>query len=369
LEEEAEVGRRRLESGQRRGEGSVAATGIMVYCPNGHRVEVQERHRGKTGRCPRCREPFFVPAGPWNEEEAEPVKKPEIEEEHVEQQVDAPYKVKAGEYSYYLRDVQFHTVDVSKLKLKAGSLEKLFEPIDLAMAPFGMLVITLVKKKAGLFASSKKQDPAKIREAVIEHLSDERPLDQLPAGEHRLLDADEVKKIRIVQPAPTDYESMFAGIPVFGKGIVAVRYAKVENETEQKFASFAISDFRAFAEAMREVYDMKNFGEDCGIPLVNVHTELKCHYTGDVVKSLEQLEYYQADSAYELKLTGRKCAECGLVVSEDARKKEKLGGANGKSIAKAKCPKCTKKFGDIQLFAIEKGPAIGAEKVEVDHGA
>lgn len=295
------------------------------------------------------------------------MKKPEQEEELLEEKIEAPYRVKAGEYSFYLRDVQFHAVDVSKLKLKPGSLEKAFELVDLACAPFGMLVISLLKKKGGLFASSKKQDPEKIRETVIEHLSDERPLEQLPAGEHRLMNAEEVKKTRIVQPAPTEYESMFAGIPVFGKGIVAVRFAKVENEADQKFASFAISDFRAFAEAMREVYEMKDFGEDCNIPMVNVHTELKCHFTGDVVKSIEQIEYYQADNAYTLKLTGRKCAECGLVVSEEARKKEKLGGANGKSIAKAKCPKCGKKFGDISLFAIEKGPEIGAERVEQEH--
>ncbi len=367
LEEEAEVGRKRLESGQRRGEGGVS-TGIMVYCPNGHRVEVQERHRGKTGRCPRCREPFIVPAGPWHEEQAEPVKKPEAEEEDLlEKQVEAAYKVKAGEYTYYLRDVQYHAVDVSKLKLKPGSLEKAFELVDLACAPFGMLIVSLAKKKSGLFASSKKQDPGAVRDAVIEHLADEKPLEQLPAGEHKLLSAEDVKKIRIVQPAPTEYESMFAGIPVFGKGIVAVRYAKNETDTEQKFASFAISDFRAFAEAMREVFEIKNFGADCGIPLTNVHTELKCHYGETIVKSLEQVEYYQADKAYTLQLTGRKCAECGLVVSEEARKKEKLGGANGKGIAKAKCPKCGKKFGDISLFAIEKGPDIGAEKVEESH--
>jgi hypothetical protein len=338
------------------------STGIVVYCPNGHRVEVQERHRGKTGRCPRCREPFFVPAGAWHEEAAEPIKKPEIEEDVEKEQSDSPYKVAAGEYSYWLRDAHFHSVDVSKLKLKPGSLEKTFELADLAFAPFGMLKITLAKKKTGLFASSKKQDPDEIRDTVIEHLSDERPLDELPAGEHRLFDSEEVKKIRIVQPAPTEYESMFAGIPVFGTGRIAVRFPKGEKDTEQKFVSFTISEFRVFVEAMREVYGMKDFSADCDIPLTNVHTELKCHYTDQVVKSLEQREYYEADNAYEVKISGRKCQECGLVISEEARKKEKIGGSSGKSIAKHKCPKCTKKFGDISLFEIESGPEIGAER-------
>ncbi len=365
LEEEAEIGRRRQEAGPRRGEGGMATAGIVVFCPNGHRVEVQERHRGKTGRCPRCREAFFVPAGAWHEEAAEPVKKkPEAEEDLRSDEDSPPYKVTAGEYSYWMRDVQYHAVDVSKLKLKPGSLEKAFESVDLAFAPFGMLMITLLKKKASLFATGKKQDPENVRDTVIEHLSDERPLDQLPAGEHRLIDADEARKIRIVQPAPTEYESMFAGIPVFGKGRIAVRFPKAENETEQKFASFTISEFRIFAEAMGEVFGIKDFGRDCDVPLVNVHTELKCHYTQEPVKSLEQREYYEADDAYELKLSGRKCAECGLVISEDARKKEKIGGTSGKSIAKHKCPKCGKKFGDIPLYAIDKGPAIGAEREE-----
>ena len=45
-------------------------SGFRVYCPNGHCIEVQERHRGRTGRCPRCREVYFVPAGSWDEEKA-----------------------------------------------------------------------------------------------------------------------------------------------------------------------------------------------------------------------------------------------------------------------------------------------------------
>ena len=51
------------------------------------------------------------------------------------------------------------------------------------------------------------------------------------------------------------------------------------------------------------------------------------------------------------------------MVSEESRKKEKLGGAAGKGIAKAKCPKCTQKFGEITLFGIRKedGDAEGLD--------
>jgi len=91
-----------------------------------------------------------------------------------------------------------------------------------------------------------------------------------------------------------------------------------------------------------------------GVPLQTKTEQLKCHYSEEDFEALEDLEYYQADPKIPLKLVGRRCQECGLVVSEDARKKEKIGGVAGKGIAKAKCPKCEKKFGDISLFAIDE---------------
>jgi hypothetical protein len=39
-------------------------------------------------------------------------------------------------------------------------------------------------------------------------------------------------------------------------------------------------------------------------------------------------------------------------VSEAGRAKENLGGKGGKAIAKAKCPKCTNKFGGQKLFTL-----------------
>jgi hypothetical protein len=41
-----------------------------------------------------------------------------------------------------------------------------------------------------------------------------------------------------------------------------------------------------------------------------------------------------------------------LVISEDGRKKEKLGGPDGKGLAKAKCPKCKNKFGSNTLYML-----------------
>ena len=233
---------------------------------------------------------------------------------------DKPYVVAAGEYSYWLEDVHYHSIDLQKLKIKAGSVEKAFEPVDLAFAPFGMLLMKLAKK-AGLFSAS-KQSPDDVRDLVREHLSDEKPLDQLPVPFHQLIDAEEVKQLRLVQPAPSDYESMFAGVPIFGQGRIAVRFAKGESETTRTFASFTLSEFRIFVVILSDLFGMKDFAADCEIPLVNSFTELKCHYSGQPVKALDQLDYYKADAEFTLKVVGRKCAECGIVVSEEARERK-----------------------------------------------
>ena len=65
---------------------------------------------------------------------------------------------------------------------------------------------------------------------------------------------------------------------------------------------------------------------------------------------LEVTAYHKADATMVLDISGRKCQACGLVVSEEGRKKEKLGGPAGKSIGKTPCPKCKQKFGDVSLF-------------------
>ena len=54
----------------------------------------------------------------------------------------------------------------------------------------------------------------------------------------------------------------------------------------------------------------------------------------------------------KLVLIGRRCQKCGLVVSEESRRKEKIGGKSDASVAKALCPKCKAKFGNINLYGI-----------------
>ncbi|MCA9060927.1 MAG: hypothetical protein KDA85_20585, partial [Planctomycetaceae bacterium] len=75
------------------------------------------------------------------------------------------------------------------------------------------------------------------------------------------------------------------------------------------------------------------------------------------VESVREVQWYQNDPAFELELTGYRCTACRTVVSEEGRAKNKLGGANGKGIAKAKCPKCSAKFGGDPQYRISRSPA------------
>ena len=349
LQEEAEVAKRH-KTGRR---GPRAMRGFLVYCPNGHRIEGQEHHRGRAGRCPRCKSPFYVPF-----------------KEEAEQQAAADESaasaapgsaVTAGQYTRWMSDVHFHAVNPQKLKLKPGSLQNEFEECEVGFSPDGMLAVTLVKKKGGLFGGDKKKKEA-AREAVFEHLRAGNALDKLPAGGHRSYTVDQMKQVGMAQPFPYAHESLFAGIPVFGDGRIAVKFPKTDDAPELHYASFFLSQFRQFAAAMAEFYGMADLGAEFGVPLTDQFEEMTCHYSDEKLQVLQNLEFYKADPEMKLKLIGRKCQACGLVVSEDSRKKEKIGGANGKGIAKAKCPKCSQKFGDISLFTLDRGTDEAKEK-------
>ena len=146
------------------------------------------------------------------------------------------------------------------------------------------------------------------------------------------------------------------GVPVFGDGQIAVRFPKIDDTTDPQFASFPLSGFRRFSSILDEFYGIRKFGTESGIPLDDVFTERACHYSDVHLKFLEQVDFYRNDPGFKLKLIGRRCQGCGLVVSEESRQKENIGGKNGKKIAKAKCPKCEKPFGEISLFAFDDAP-------------
>ena len=357
LAEEAETGGRRR--GQKVAEGKVR-TGFRIYCPNGHCIEVQERHRGQTGRCPRCRELYHVPAGNWDEEKAQQEDKAQkaaaiVAAVQAQGDANKPIEISAGEYTRWMLDSHFHSLDLAKLKLKPGSLLKEFQEGDVGFAPDGMLIV-LLAKKGGLFGGGDKKKLT-TRDAVLDHLSKGKAREELPAGGHHFFVAADMNQLRIVQPIVSTEHSMFAGVPVFGEGQIAVRLPKKDEKANHQFLSFTLSQFRRFSKILDEFYGLKAFGAESGIPLEDVYTERHCHFSDEVLRILENLDYYKDDPGYKLKVIGYKCAGCGLVVSEDSRLKEKIGDKDAKKLAKAKCPKCTKPFGNLPLQSLDTGTA------------
>lgn len=333
LEEEKEdVARRKFRRRQKRAKRKI--TGIVVFCPRGHRIEVAMKFAGKKGKCPKCKAPFSVPR-PTEEQ-----KQKAEEEADVEKEPTVPW----------MWDVHLHEVDPSTLKLKAGSLSAGFYKVDLFFGDDGLRVAKIVATKKGRKPSAKQEDAA--RESIREHLVNKLALKDLPVGESELIKTDDLSLLAVVQPALLPHESIFAGVPVFGEGMIAVRLTPGE-DNKLRFLSFGLAKFRQFSKQLAVVHNVEDFGDGLGIPFEEEFETAKCHFSDNPVKSLKAVEYYQADVAYALELVGRKCAMCGIVVSEDYRKKEKLGGAAGRGIAKAKCPKCTGKFGDISLYSME----------------
>ncbi len=357
-QEETESEGRRKQRGKRK-PGDTRA-GFIIFCPWGHQIEVQERHRGQMGKCPRCKAAFIVPQARTDEKPAEVGPADVAVAAAPSEPIGA---LAAGKFTRWMKDAHIHPLDPAKLKLKPGSLESTFDGQDLGFGLDGLLLLTL-SKKGGLFGGGDKKK-LEVRDAVVAHLAAGKPLSELQVAAQRLFGSDTIKQIQVVQPALYAHESMFAGIPVFGNNRIAVRLPKPPEGNELLFASFWLSEFREFAKQMDEVFGIQGLGEDVGISLTDKLTEHKCHYTELTFQALDNADYHQADPNLKLAIVGRKCDGCGLIISEDGRKKEKLGGADGKGIAKAKCPKCQKKFGTFAFYAVE---AAGSDQQPATNG-
>lgn len=350
LQEENEAKQRQKGRRKKRASGERQAMPgfVFVFCPNGHRIQVEDRHRGQTGRCPRCKSFFHVPGIDWD---AEKRKKEQAELENK----------KESAYRNWMLDARLHQVDPTKLKLKPGSLEKDFQEVDLGYTSDKVIIVTNGKQGAGLFTGEKnKKKKEELRAEMQDHLRLEKEILDLPAAGYRLFSKEDMEKVSVVQPAAYAHESMFAGVPVFGAGRIAIRLPVTEQDKDVKdilFVSLGLSDFRDFSKHLDEMFEVKDFGQSEGVPLEDSKSNYKCHYSDRKIESIEATEFHTADPKIELEIAGRKCQGCGLVVSEDSRKKEKLGGAAGKGIAKAKCPKCKGKFGDTTLYAIKEADA------------
>lgn len=261
---------------------------------------------------------------------------------------------KKKKFGVWLSDVRLHKVNPQKMKLKPGCEEKQFEPVDVGCSSAGVIVVSLAKKPAFALFSKSKSDPEETRKEVRAHLETEKAIKDVPAPEHEFLEGDAIGQIKVVQPAAYVHESMFAGVPVFGEGRIAVRLPVQSDSPEHRFLSFWLTEFRKFSQAMEKLLGIKDLGHLEGVPLTDPVLDLSCQYSEEALKAIdpEAIKFFEADPEIKLELIGRRCEGCGIAISEDARRKEKIGGLNGKSIAKAKCPKCEKKFGSISLFKV-----------------
>ena len=335
-----------------------ATGGFIIYCPYGCRFEVKDAHRGMQGRCPRCRAPFMVPVDPPDYSASKKAAEAGAVGAAVGPQ-DA-----AGAFSGWIKDLHVHTVSPDKLKLKADSLLKEFAEYDVGFSGDQMLIVNIAPKKAGgLFGGGGDKKKTEARDAMLLHLKEGKPIPELPGTDRQVYSADQVRQMRVVQPVANRAESLFAGIAVFGTGRIAVQlpYAEDPNALPQ-YLSFSLSEFRVFAKTLQERFGMAGFGATNGAPLEDAFDEFACHTTKGPIRVLRNLDYYKADPTFKLATVGYQCSACKITLSEEGRAKDSLGGKDGKGLAKAKCPKCQQKFGDLQLLSLAPATPEAAPK-------
>ena len=308
---------------------------FVIYCPQGCRIRVKEEHRGKSGKCPRCQSDFVVP----KKSVAKPV--PGTGEVAIPQVVESRYR-------RWLCDIRLHSVDPQKLRIKADSLFNECQPVDLGFSTDGLLIATLLPGKFG--ANPKKIPP--LRQAMIDHFQKQGTIETLTVPVKKIYTKELLAQFTLAQPTPAGTESLFADIPVFGTNRIAVRLPKLADDPHAKYLSFCLSEFRAFVEALESICGISGLGAKSEVPLTDDYATSKCHLKQVSIPELKKLNYYEKDPGFKLEISGWRCAACGIVISEAARAETKLGGANGKAIAKAKCPKCTKKYGSVPLYKL-----------------
>lgn len=351
ISEEEEIARRHKMGGARRRirRGSAADGAFTVFCPNGHRIQVSDKHRGRTGRCPNCRSPFFVPVADVSRTEGETAG---AESGAAESAAAAPATSQA-KYDHWVEDVRLHRVNPLKLKLKADSVAPYYSTTDIGASPDSILLSVVFA--AGGSSKEAKQKPD-ARKNVRAHLDAGMPVADLPVAPHYQMSRDQLQTLKIMQPTMPGEESMFADVPVFGAGRIVLRCPAADSPTERAYLSFTLSQFRRFVQTLEDVFGLTGFGAGAIIPLTDETTEHTCHYSDQVIRALpaEKLVFYRADPEMKVATLGHKCQKCGVVLSEDARKKEKVGGKSDASVAGSRCPKCKQKMGDGILVGIKE---------------
>lgn len=331
------------------------ANRVLIPCSCGAWMRVREHQMGKTVRCRKCSRMLPVPQLLKKKTEGEP--------EKVD--VNLPW----------MMDVDYVTVDPGNLRLKAGSVAGNAAPVDVILSQDGIAICTLLgKSKAGLFGSKGKAAGGadEKRESIKAFLAGAGSISGAPSEKTVFVPADKISELLVAQPVKHAHESMFAGVPVFGEGRIAVRVPAAGKGTEQEFLSMGLTDFRFFASQLERLFDVADFGKDQGVPQEDKRSASKCHYTGMILNALTDTEYLEVDRHVEMTLLGRTCGACGISVSEETRKKQKIGGASGRGLSRAKCPKCNGKFGNNSLYTFElkdTAPKLEVADASEDDGA
>lgn len=324
---------------------------ILMPCACGAWIRVHQDQAGRTVRCKQCKQPVVVPVMKQRKKDADG--KQEVPQIQVS----------------WVNDVHMHVIQPTDVTLKPGSLEKTFELVDLGFHSSGLHVVQPAPPaKKSFFGKASDGPPAveEQRKAVRAHIKKTGKITSIPFGDLNTVPPEHIKTIRLIQPVREAHASMFAGVPVFGEGIIAVYLPFALPDGKQAFLSFPLSTHRKVAALLKSLFNFDYEAEANGVPTTEKFNTLRCQFSDMPVKSLQNVPYYENDPAYELELSGYVCATCGIAVTEEARARKKLGGASGKGIAKAKCPKCNNKFGDQKAWNIAKAPEEASIDEEED---
>ncbi len=340
MQEEREVRKRRSDKLAERQRKQ-----MLIPCSCGAWIRVLEEQGGKAVRCSQCKQSVQVP---------QIRRKTEKKEE----------KAAAPKLSVtWIEGVRFFRLVPTSLVLKPGSVADKFIEADLAITDSQIVIIAFAgaeKKKRSLLGKAPKVDYDAQRKLTRDQIAASGDFTSLADVEVHVIAAEHVPEIRLVQPILKANESMFAGVPVFGDGRIAIFLPIALADGQQAYLSSALTAFRAFNDILKNNFKVELPATENGVPESDKSENLNCFVNQSRVESLRNLNYYQQDSAFELELSGYRCKACSTVISEEGRAKNKLGGANGKGIAKAKCPKCSGKMGEEPLYRIKKSPAVAS---------
>ena len=318
---------------------------MLMHCTCGAWIRVNEDQAGKVVRCRQCKQPVNVPQIRRKVDKKED--KPAVPKLEVK----------------WIENVRFFRIAPTSIVLKPGSVADKFVEADVAVTDSQIVVIAFTgadKKKRGLLGKSPKIDRAEQRKQIRDQVTAAGDFSALTDVEVHSITAEKVPEIRLVQPILKAHESMFAGVPVFGDGRIAIFLPITSDGGLQAYCSQSLTTFRALGEALKTNFKLELPATENGVPDVDRADNLICFINQSRVESVRSLSYYQQDPAFELELSGYRCKSCAAVISEEGRKKNKLGGANGKGIAKAKCPKCSAKMGEELLYRMKKSPGADA---------